>query len=35
VQTKDLIEAEFKEIEWYEDYPIEQYAPDPTKPFSV
>jgi hypothetical protein len=32
---RDLIEAEFKGISWLENYPIEQYTPDPSKPFSI
>lgn len=31
----DLIEAEFKGISWLENYPIEQYIPDPSKPLSI
>lgn len=30
-----MIEAEFKAIDWLEPYPIEEYRPDPSKPFSV
>jgi hypothetical protein len=30
-----MIEAEFRGITWLEDFPIEQYAPDPTRPFSI
>jgi hypothetical protein len=32
---ENLIEPEFKAIDWLEDFPIEQYAPDPSKPFSI
>lgn len=31
----ELIEAEFRDIEWLEETPIEQYKPDPTKAFSI
>ncbi len=30
-----MIEAEFRGFEWLEDYPIEQYSPDPSRPFSI
>lgn len=31
----EFVEAEFKGISWVETYPIEEYSPDPTKPFSI
>jgi Immunity protein 8 len=30
-----VVEAEFKGITWLEDIPIEEYDPDPGKPFSI
>jgi len=35
MSTQDLIEAEFKGISWLESYPIDQYQPDPSRPFSI
>lgn len=29
------VEAEFKGITWLENFPIDQYAPDPSKRFSI
>ncbi len=35
MSAEDTIEAEFKGISWLESFPIEQYAPDPARPFSI
>jgi hypothetical protein len=35
MKSDGLVQAEFRSISWLEPYPIEQYKPDPSEPFSI